>query len=69
MAMCNLTTPSATSPRLAELRAGAQISVYLSTKNTILKAYDGRFRDLFQEFTTWNLLTSSRRQALSMSTG
>jgi isocitrate dehydrogenase len=23
--------------------------VYLSTKNTILKAYDGRFRDLFQE--------------------
>ena len=24
-------------------------SVYLSTKNTILKAYDGRFKDLFQE--------------------
>src|SRR5918992_3767823 len=23
--------------------------VYLSTKNTILKAYDGRFRDIFQE--------------------
>jgi isocitrate dehydrogenase len=23
--------------------------VYLSTKNTILKAYDGRFKDLFQE--------------------
>jgi isocitrate dehydrogenase len=22
---------------------------YLSTKNTILKAYDGRFKDLFQE--------------------
>ena len=24
-------------------------SVYLSTKNTILKVYDGRFKDLFQE--------------------
>jgi len=23
--------------------------VYLSTKNTILKAYDGRFKDLFAE--------------------
>ena len=23
--------------------------VYLSTKNTILKNYDGRFKDLFQE--------------------
>jgi isocitrate dehydrogenase len=23
--------------------------VYLSTKNTILKAYDGRFKDMFQE--------------------
>ncbi len=26
-----------------------EYSVYLSTKNTILKAYDGRFKDLFQE--------------------
>ncbi len=26
-----------------------KFSVYLSTKNTILKAYDGRFKDLFQE--------------------
>ena len=23
--------------------------VYLSTKNTILKAYDGRFKDIFAE--------------------
>ncbi|GIR97254.1 MAG: hypothetical protein CM15mP100_4740 [Alphaproteobacteria bacterium] len=23
--------------------------VYLSTKNTIMKVYDGRFKDLFQE--------------------
>jgi hypothetical protein len=30
--------------------------VYLSTKNTILKAYDGRFKDIFQESTR----TSSR---------
>src|SRR3546814_10396822 len=26
-----------------------QWPVYLSTKNTILKAYDGRFKDLFEE--------------------
>ena len=23
--------------------------VYMSTKNTILKSYDGRFKDLFEE--------------------
>jgi isocitrate dehydrogenase len=28
---------------------GRNYPVYLSTKNTILKAYDGRFKDLFQE--------------------
>jgi isocitrate dehydrogenase len=28
---------------------GRQWPVYLSTKNTILKAYDGRFKDIFQE--------------------
>ena len=28
---------------------GRKYPVYLSTKNTILKAYDGRFKDLFQE--------------------
>ncbi|MFM7063119.1 MAG: NADP-dependent isocitrate dehydrogenase [Actinomycetes bacterium] len=35
----------------ASFRYGLQRSypVYLSTKNTILKAYDGRFKDLFQE--------------------
>ena len=27
----------------------AATPVYLSTKNTILKVYDGRFKDLFQE--------------------
>ena len=35
----------------ASLRYGLErgCPVYLSTKNTILKAYDGRFKDLFQE--------------------
>ena len=28
---------------------GRGVPVYLSTKNTILKAYDGRFKDIFQE--------------------
>ncbi len=37
-------------PRLAQLRPRrATYPVYLSTKNTILKAYDGRFKDIFQE--------------------
>ena len=36
-------------PRLPELRVERDYPVYLSTKNTILKAYDGRFKDLFQE--------------------
>lgn len=25
------------------------VPLYLSTKNTILKAYDGRFKDIFEE--------------------
>jgi isocitrate dehydrogenase len=35
----------------ASLRYGLDrnVPVYMSTKNTILKAYDGRFKDLFQE--------------------
>ncbi|HEY2175320.1 MAG TPA: NADP-dependent isocitrate dehydrogenase [Mycobacteriales bacterium] len=35
----------------ASLRYGLDrgVPVYLSTKNTILKAYDGRFKDLFQD--------------------
>jgi isocitrate dehydrogenase len=28
---------------------GRNYPVYLSTKNTILKAYDGQFKDIFQE--------------------
>ena len=37
-------------PRVVQLRrCSASWPVYLSTKNTILKAYDGYFKDLFQE--------------------
>ena len=36
-------------PGLHALRAGPRYPLYLSTKNTILKAYDGRFKDLFAE--------------------
>ena len=44
------TTRSATSPGPSFATASsANYPVYLSTKNTILKAYDGRFKDLFQE--------------------
>ena len=36
-------------PRLVALRPRPRLPVYMSTKNTILKTYDGRFKDLFQE--------------------
>jgi isocitrate dehydrogenase len=39
--------------------------VYLSTKNTILKAYDGRFKDLFEE--VYEAEFKSRFQALGIS--
>ncbi len=44
------TIRSATSPR-ASINYGLmrKYPVYLSTKNTILKVYDGRFKDIFQE--------------------
>jgi isocitrate dehydrogenase len=28
---------------------GRGVPLYLSTKNTILKAYDGRFKDIFEK--------------------
>ena len=37
--------------------------VYLSTKNTILKAYDGRFKDLFAEVFDNEFRMSSRPPA------
>jgi isocitrate dehydrogenase len=50
LAMYNLDTSIRDFAR-ASLRYGLQhrLPVYLSTKNTILKRYDGRFKDLFQE--------------------
>ena len=42
---------------------------YLSTKNTILKAYDGRFKDIFQEvFDAEFKRRSSRRRRSGTST-
>lgn len=32
-----------------EYAKGRKVPVYMSTKNTILKAYDGRFKDIFQQ--------------------
>ena len=44
--------------------------VYLSTKNTILKAYDGRFKDIFQEIFDERVQGPVRRKlASSTSTG
>src|SRR2546430_2139237 len=50
MAMYNLDSSIADFDR-ASMRYGLDhgLPVYLSTKNTILKRYDGRFKDLFQE--------------------
>ncbi len=50
MAMYNLDNSIRDFAR-ASMNYGLQrkVPVYLSTKNTILKAYDGRFKDLFQE--------------------
>ena len=36
--------------------------VYLSTKNTILKIYDGRFKDLFQDVLILNLKISLKKK-------
>ena len=43
--------------------------VYLSTKNTILKAYDGRFKDLFQEVFDAEFAAAYAAANLSTSTG
>ena len=51
-------------PRLAQLRPAAKnYPVYLSTKNTILKVYDGRFKDIFQDIYD----RSSRRSSMPRS--
>ena len=42
--------------------------VYLSTKNTIMKVYDGRFKDIFKKFLTANIKTNLMRLALPTNT-
>jgi len=42
--------------------------VYLSTKNTILKAYDGRFKDIFQEIFDVNSRQNLMRLGFGMNT-
>ena len=42
--------------------------VYLSTKNTILKAYDGRFKDIFQEVYETRVQEGIRSQAAHLRT-
>ncbi|MCO5596961.1 hypothetical protein L7F22_051032 [Adiantum nelumboides] len=56
---CHLMAPFTVDELLESIRAFAESSMlmayqkklplYLSTKNTILKKYDGRFKDIFQE--------------------
>ena len=55
----------------ASLRYGLarNYPVYLSTKNTILKAYDGRFKDLFAEVFEPSSRPTSRRPGSPTSTG
>ncbi|GBL35570.1 isocitrate dehydrogenase [NADP], mitochondrial [Filimonas sp.] len=38
--------------------------LYLSTKNTILKKYDGRFKDIFQEIYERDSKLNSRKPVL-----
>ena len=39
--------------------------LYLSTKNTILKVYDGRFKDIFQEIFDTEFKDEVRREEAS----
>ena len=48
---------------------GRKWPVYLSTKNTILKAYDGRFKDLFKKSLRKNFLINLRKQIFLMNIG
>jgi isocitrate dehydrogenase len=41
----------------------------MSTKNTILKKYDGRFKDIFQEIFETSIRINSGRLVLLMNTG
>lgn len=51
-----------------KMALGKKLPLYMSTKNTILKKYDGRFKDLFQEiFDKYDddTVTSRRKKALT----
>jgi isocitrate dehydrogenase len=65
MAMYNLDESIADFAR-ASLNYGLQrgYPVYLSTKNTILKAYDGRFKDIFQEIYETEFLAEYKARKL-----
>ena len=64
------TSRSAASPGPASTTASiVGWSVYLSTKNTILKAYDGRFKDLFAEIYEHEFKVGSTPRASSTSIG
>ncbi len=44
------------------------LPLYMSTKNTILKKYDGRFKDIFRRYTTPSTRRNSRPRKYGMST-
>ena len=43
--------------------------VYMSTKNTILKSYDGRFKDLLKKLITKNSKRNLNKMGLPMNIG
>ena len=55
----------------ASLRYGLErkFPVYMSTKNTIMKTYDGRFKDLFQEVFDAEFKDEFEANGSRMSTG
>ncbi len=64
MAMYNLDASIRDFAR-ASMRYGLErgFPVYLSTKNTIMKIYDGRFKDIFQEVYDASSRRTSRPRA------
>jgi len=65
LAMYNLDDSIADFARASLTRPGKGYSVYLSTKNTILKTYDGRFKDIFQRFSTTSSRPNSTRKKIT----
>jgi len=67
---CTTSTPQSRSSPEASLTYGLarKYPVYLSTKNTILKAYDGRFKDIAQRVFETEFARPTRRKASLTST-